>query len=314
MPPLPVIIVIALLAVGAGVFLIFRLSGPNGKSQRLLATAVAEARVPASVKSSSTDPSPFISLVLDRFGRSKKMQWHLLQAGLLVRPSELVALALGVAGVGFVTGTVIKGYLVGVPLAALGMAMPFLYVNFRKKGRRKTMVAQLGDALSMMSSSLRSGYSFMRAMQVVSDEMDPPIAEEFGRVLDELNVGVNQERALQHLADRCPNPDIDLVVTACQIQANVGGNLAEVLDTTSDMIRERVRLQGEIAALTAEGRLSAGILGSLPIVLAIAVSRLSPGYLDPLIQTPIGIMVLGAGIAAMITGMLVIRKLLAVQI
>jgi tight adherence protein B len=180
--------------------------------------------------------------------------------------------------------------------------------------RQKALVNQLGDALCMMASSLRSGYSFMRAMQVVRDEMDAPIAEEFGRVLDELNVGVAQERALKHLQDRCPNADVELVVTACQIQASVGGNLAQILDTTSEMIRERSRLQGEIGALTAEGRLSAGILIVLPPVLGVLVSRLSPGYMDALFQTPTGLLLLGGASGAMLAGILVIRKMLDVKI
>jgi tight adherence protein B len=107
---------------------------------------------------------------------------------------------------------------------------------------------------------------------------------------------------------------VELVVTACQIQANVGGNLAEILETAAEMIRERVRLYGEINALTAEGRLSAGILAALPIFLALVVDRLSPGYLQPLFSTRAGLMMLGGASVAMLTGLALIKKMLNIQI
>ena len=260
------------------------------------------------------DASPIITGTLQRMGVNRRLQWMLLQAGLLLRPSELAALMLGCAGVGFAIGMVVKRLLGALVLAAAGLMVPWFYVNIRIGARRKALGNQLAEALSMMASSLRSGYSFLRAMQVVCDEMDPPISEEFGRVLDELNVGVSQEQALKHLHERCPTPDVELVVTACQIQANVGGNLAEILETAAEMIRERVRLYGEINALTAEGRLSAGILAALPIFLALVVDRLSPGYLQPLFSTRAGLMMLGGASVAMLTGLALIKKMLNIQI
>jgi tight adherence protein B len=260
------------------------------------------------------DPSPLLSRLLDRVGATRKLQWRLLQAGLLVRPSELMVLVLGLAGGGFIVGMVVRGPLLAMAMAAVAGWLPFVWIGARHQKRSKALIDQLAEALAMMASSLRSGYSFMRAMQVVRDEMDPPISEEFGRVLDELNVGVSHERALRHLLERCPQGDIELVVTACQIQATVGGNLAEILDTTAGMIRERVRLQGEISALTAEGRLSASILIALPVLLGLIVNHLSPGYLTPLIQTHIGMMLSIGACSGMLMGMLVIRKMLQVQI
>lgn len=261
-----------------------------------------------------TDPSPLLTTSLDRMGIRKRLQNELLQAGLLLRPSELVTLMLGTLCVGFTVGLFLHGAVVALALGLVGAGLPWVYIRGRKARRRKALVGQLAEALGMMASSLRSGYSFMRAIQVVTSEMDPPIAEEFGRVLDELNVGVSHERALKHLMDRCPSGDIELVVTACQIQATVGGNLAEILDTTAAMIRERVRLQGEIAALTAEGRLSAGILTALPVFMALVVSHLSPGYMNPLIDTRVGLMMLGGAGGAMLMGVLVIKKMLAIRI
>ncbi|NSW56059.1 MAG: type II secretion system F family protein [Armatimonadetes bacterium] len=260
------------------------------------------------------DASPIITGTLQRMGVNRRLQWMLLQAGLLLRPSELVALMLGCAGAGFVIGMVVRQLLGAIVLALVGLMIPWFYVSIRISARRRSLGNQLAEALSMMASSLRSGYSFLRAMQVVCDEMDPPISEEFGRLLDELNVGVSQEDALKHLHERCPTPDVELVVTACQIQANVGGNLAEILETAAEMIRERVRLHGEINALTAEGRLSAGILAALPVFLALVVDRLSPGYLQPLFSTKPGLIMFGGASVAMLAGLALIKKMLNIQI
>ena len=307
--------IVLVLAVG-GFVLVMSFRRPAGATSATLGvytqtTGNAPVNTP---QKAALDASPLLSKILDRLGVGRTLQIRLLQAGLLIKPSEMLALSLAMAALGYFTGLMMHKPTLGLLCAPAGFAIPFFYVQFRVGMRQKALVMQLGDALSMMASSLRSGYSFMRAMQVVRDEMDAPISEEFGRVLDELNLGVSQERALQHLEDRCNSNDVELVVTACQIQASVGGNLAQILDITSGMLRERTRLQGEIAALTAEGRLSAGILILLPPALGIIVSRMSPGYMDPLFQTHTGLMLLAGAGGAMVLGILVIRKLLAVQI
>lgn len=316
MPPVILLVIAALVFVGGGAAIFLAARGGTGEGPKGLLAPPRSEEPSSATKScrAEGDPSPLLSCLLDRLGATRKLQWRLLQAGLLVRPSELMVLVLGLAGAGFVVGMVLRGPLLAAAMAGLAGWLPFVWIGTRRQRRWKALANQLAEALSMMASSLRSGYSFMRAMQVVRDEMDPPISEEFGRVLDELNVGVSQERALRHLLERCPQGDIELVVTACQIQATVGGNLAEILDTTAAMIRERVRLQGEISALTAEGRLSASILVALPALLGLIVNHLSPGYLNPLVQTHVGVLLsIGAG-SGMLMGMLVIRKMLQVQI
>jgi tight adherence protein B len=316
MPPviLPIIGGVVLVAGVVVVLLASRENRPPVAGELLAPRRDDDAVDVATHNRADDDPSPLLSRLLDHMGATRKLQWRLLQAGLLVRPTELMVLVLGLSGGGFVVGMVIHGPILAAAMAAMAGWLPFVWIGMRHQKRSKALVDQLAEALAMMASSLRSGYSFMRAMQVVRDEMDPPISEEFGRVLDELNVGVSHERALRHLLERCPQGDIELVVTACQIQANVGGNLAEILDTTANMIRERVRLQGEISALTAEGRLSASILIALPIGLGLIVNHLSPGYLNPLVQTHVGMMLSAGACSGMLMGVLVIRKMLQVQI
>ena len=184
--------------------------------------------------------------------------------------------------------------------------------------RQAALTSQLPDALDMLGSALRSGYALTRGFQVVSSQMHPPISEEFERVLQDVQVGISVSEALDGLLLRTDSYDLELVVAAMQTQLTMGGNLSEVLDKIAHMIRERVRLQGEINAATSEGRMSAGILIAMPIVMCIAISAVNPHYLDPLFSERLGIMMLmGAG---MLTGSILMsvwggpknRKVLAV--
>lgn len=261
------------------------------------------------------DPIPRLSEVLVRTDLWDTIQLQLLRAGLLLRPSEalIICVVSCIAGLGLgwmITGQPIFGILCG----ALGLGVPYMYVVQRAARRQAQLTSQLPEALDMISSAMRSGYVLTRGFQVVASQMHPPIAEEFERVLQEVQVGVSVSEALNRLLMRTDSYDLELVVTAMQTQLTVGGNLAEVLDNIAGMIRERVRLQGEINAATSEGRLSAGILVAMPIVMALAISAVNPGYLDPLFKEREGIMLLvGAGLL-MLTGVVIMKKMLDIDI
>jgi len=243
------------------------------------------------------------------------MQWELLRAGLLIKPSEMIAISVA-AGVGayMVALTLPPSLITRAFLLLIGLGSPWVYVQIRKQYRYKLLITQLPEALQLIASSLRSGFSILRAIEVVANEMPAPISREFRWVLDEVNVGVSMDRAFTHMVHRTASPDVKLMVTAIQIQSSVGGDLAEVLDTTSTMIRERFQLTAEVAALTAEGRLSAVILGGLPIGLALFIHMLNPEYLEPLMREPLGIgMMIGAG-SLMIFGLLIIKNMLNVDV
>ncbi|MGB9587962.1 MAG: type II secretion system F family protein, partial [Armatimonadota bacterium] len=159
-----------------------------------------------------------------------------------------------------------------------------------------------------------SGFSFLRAMQMVSKEMQPPISKEFERAINEMNVGRPLEDALRGIATRVKSYDFDLVVTAVTIQHQVGGNLADVLEAIAATIRERLRIQGEIRALTAEGRISGIVLIALPIGLAILLTLLRPGYMGTLFQESIGRLMIAIAAVLQIVGALVIHRMLKVDI
>lgn len=163
--------------------------------------------------------------------------------------------------------------------AAIGFFLPRLYVKRQQTVRLNKFNDQLGDMLNLMVNGLRAGYSTMQAMEAVSRELPTPISDEFHRVVQEMQIGIPMEKALDNLLRRIPSDDLDFVVTAINVQREVGGNLSEILDTISFTIRERVRIKGEIRVLTATVRTSATVLSLIPVFLTIALWFISPEYL-----------------------------------
>ncbi len=167
----------------------------------------------------------------------------------------------------------------------------------------------------MLVNSLRAGYSILQAMEAVAEEMAPPASEEFRRVVREVQLGVSMEDALNNLLRRVPSDDLDLMVTAMNIQREVGGNLAEVLDSISFTIRERVRIQGEIRALTAQGRYSGYIVSLLPVLVAFLIYLINPTFILPMFQDRIcGWPMLGIAILGVLVGNYVIQRIVNIEV
>ena len=163
--------------------------------------------------------------------------------------------------------------------AAVGYFIPGFYVR-RQQARRLTRFnEQLSDMLNLMVNGLRAGYSTMQAMEAVSKELPSPICDEFRRVVQEMQIGIPMEAALENLLRRIPSEDLDFVVTAVNVQREVGGNLSEILDTISFTIRERVRIKGEIRVMTSQVRTSGVVLSLVPLFLALMIWFISPKYL-----------------------------------
>jgi tight adherence protein B len=208
----------------------------------------------------------------DRMGEGtnlfESMSRQLARADLKFRPAEYIGLILASGLVCAVLGTVLgKSIIFGILSGILGAFLPPLYVGSSQKRRLRQFDDQLGDMLNLMVNGLRAGYSIMQALEAVSRELPAPISDEFRRVVQEMQLGIAMEEAMDHLLRRISSDDLDLVVTAINVQREVGGNLAEILDTISFTIRERVRIKGEIAALTAQGRITAIVISLLPVVL-----------------------------------------------
>lgn len=252
----------------------------------------------------------------DTNGWSKKMESKLVQAGMNLRASEFAAICLAVMLFCMFFLFLISGGKVYMGVLGLGVGyiVPLLIVKRKIYLRRKKFNEQIADALVLISSSLRSGYSFMQAIEMVGREMHPPISEEFYRVLREINLGVTTDEAMNHMAERINSVDLDLVVTAVLIQRQIGGNLTEILDNIANTIRDRVKIAGHIKTLTAQGRMSGIIISMLPFVLAFLISFINPGYMDPLFNQTIGYVMVGGALLSEVVGIILIRNIVNIKI
>jgi len=192
--------------------------------------------------------------------------------------------------------------------------LPFMWLTFRRKRRMSKFAGQLPEALELVARALRAGHSLAAGFHLVSQESSDPIAEEFGRVFEEQNLGIPFEEALENLTERVPNLDLKFFVTAVILQRQTGGDLAEILDKIGHLIRERFKIWGQVQALTGEGRLSGIVLLALPPLLFITVYRMNPDYIQLLFTDELGKKMLIAGIVSQIVGALVIRKIINIRV
>jgi tight adherence protein B len=205
--------------------------------------------------------------------------------------------------------------------AFIGFMLPRFWLNRRKAGRLGAFNKQLPDTITLIANALRAGSSFLQAIELVVRESRPPISTEFGRVIREVNLGLPFDQALENMVRRVRSDDLELMATAISIQHQVGGNLAEILDSIAFTIRERVRIQGEIRTLTAQQRLSGYVVGFLPIGLAAFLFIGAPGFMDPMFDNPPGLLGLPAGMIIlfiggfmMFIGFLAIRRIVDIEV
>lgn len=247
--------------------------------------------------------------------QAKGLEIKMQQAGFPLLGSEFLALvgvavlALGILGM-MLTMEGLYAIIFGI-LAGLGC---FLYLNIRISNRQKEFSNQLGDVLIMMSNAMRSGFSFMQSMDLIAMEMKPPVSVEFFKTIAEIRLGADTETALLNMGKRVQSLDLDLVITAVLIQRQVGGNLAQILDTIAETINERIKMKREIKTLTAQGRLSGWVLAALPLAIAVFASIVSPGYMRPLIDEPIGRIMFASAAISELIGFLLISKIVNIDV
>lgn len=212
-----------------------------------------------------------------------------------------------------VLGAITANWILGAATFVVAVIVAAKFPAFRVAQRRKALARQLPDALTLIASSLAAGHTFLRAIQMMCEEADPPLSEEFGRVVFEVRLGAPLVDALDRMAERSGLADMAWVVQAIRIQQTVGGKLAELLHTLAEFMRAREEVRREVDVLTAEGRISAWILGAMPVLLLVAVQVMSPGYANVLFH--------GWGLAALafagfsiVMGMAVIRRMVRLDI
>jgi tight adherence protein B len=228
---------------------------------------------------------------------------------------RILAAALGFAIGFYFAGGIAPtfGFLLGIVACILGYFVPSLYLKFKARQRKKQFVNQLGDTITLMANSLRAGYSLLQTMEMVSRESKDPMATEFRRVVREVGLGIGHQEAMANMLRRVPSEDLDLLVTAINIQHEVGGNLAQILTTIGHTIRERVRIKGEIGVLTAQVQLSGYIITALPVGLAALVFLLSPDYIMGMMVWPWICMPIGSAIMIII-GFFAMRKISSIEV
>ncbi len=204
--------------------------------------------------------------------------------------------------------------ILAILVSIVGFFLPRFYLRYRQRQRLAAFDNRLSDAIVMMSNSLRAGYSFLQSLEVVGQEMPDPIGIEFGRVVREIGLGLTQEQGLANLFRRIPSGDLDMMITAVNVQQEVGGNLAEILDTLAHTIRERVRIQGEIRVLVAQQKLAGYIITALPIALAALLSFMNPDYMSLLYTSTCGWMMIGTSILMIVAGFFAIQKIVDIEI
>lgn len=252
---------------------------------------------------------------LIRRGRTRRVESRLRQAGIRLRAAEFLALRLlGGLLAGLAAALFAGGFWPFLAAGAAGFFLPDFYVERRLLRRRRDFVEQIPDALGAIGNSLRSGFSFLQAVEVAAQELPDPAAGEFLQVVRETQVDIPVEDALANLYERMPLPEVQLVVTAVIIQRQVGGNLAGLLEQVGDTVRMRLHVERELRALTAQGRLSGWIVGLLPVGLGGIISLFNRGYLSPLFSDVLGQVLLAAVAVMQVIGMLVIRRLVRLEV
>lgn len=252
---------------------------------------------------------------LAKIRQSENLDLKMQQAGLPILGSEfLVIAAIGGVLAGAAVFLLTMKPLTAVIVAIAALIGEWFYVLYRIDKRRKDFVNQLGDCLTTVANALRAGFSFLQSMELISKEMEPPISEEFARTIRDMKLGARMENALESMDLRVGCPDFSLVVTAVLIQHQVGGNLAQILDSISSTINERIRMRREVMALTAQGRASGWVLALLPIALAAILSIINPSYLAPLWEDPIGRVAIGAALVMELIGFFVIKRIVDIEV
>lgn len=246
----------------------------------------------------------------------EKLQMELKKANILMKSSEFIVLIFLSAFFGSIFGYLIAEGSIerGVWLGAITWIIPLAWLKSQVNKRKTKLEKQLPEMINMTANSLKAGYSLIQSLELLSREMASPLSDEIQRMLQEMRFGASTEQALINFNERIDSKDLDLIITAMLIQRQVGGNLAEILQTIGSTIRERIRIQGEIKSLTAQGRMSMWIFMLLPIGLGLFLFMSNPNYMNTLFTSPIGIGMLVMAVIGQFIGYILIKKIINIEV
>jgi tight adherence protein B len=196
----------------------------------------------------------------------------------------------------------------------LGLILPYFYISYRRNKRFEKFEELFPEAIDTLARAVRAGHAFTTALEMISDEVAEPVGSEFRKLYEEQKFGLPVRDALMNFADRIPLVDLKFFVTAVMLQRETGGNLAEILDNLSYVIRERFKIQRQVRVYTAQGRLTMALLMAMPPIIVTVMLILNPGFIHPLFADPIGHTLVAAGVALQTIGYFVIRKIIKIQV
>jgi tight adherence protein B len=313
------VFVLVLAAVAGGYFLYAKGTAEKDEIRKRLSLlelrSLETSDIPEVLRSELLSDVPALNKLLASFAPAVRLDRHLRQAAIDMKVGTFVLVTLVLFVSGIAAGSLLRWPLVTQLAAAAALSLiPHTAVNVKKRIRLKNFTKHFPDALEMFARSLRAGHSFTGAIQLVAQEMPDPIGPEFQKVFDEQNLGLPLRHALVGMADRINSLDVKFFVTAVLVQRETGGNLAEIIDKISQVVRDRFRVQGQLKIFTAQARMTGIILALLPAGVAFAISILNPEYLKPLWLDRSGRFLVAAAVVLQVTGWLVIRKIIRIKI
>ncbi|HJR43180.1 MAG TPA: type II secretion system F family protein [Gemmatimonadaceae bacterium] len=296
-----VFVATVILVVGGYVYWNRRTLDAANRARNRLDNAAEAARTASLLRDDAVSHLALLNRILAGRSFTDEITEQLRRAALNITAGAFLLSVILSTIVGIALGLLVRGVIGGVVLGLIGGLLPVLWLRRRQRKRRLNFEAQLPEAIDMLVSAMRAGYSFQAAMNFIGQEMSAPIGPEFSRFYEEQRLGIDVRTAMTRLQERVDSLDLRMFVTAVLIQRETGGNLAEVLTNLSDLMRQRVAVRGQIETLTAEPKLSAQILSALPVLVFIVIWFADPNFMRPMITSDIGkLMLLMAAVSVVI--------------
>jgi len=323
MPPI-VIALLVLVVVAGSVFFLASILDQRSAQARLIKERLAnERKAPerapedelALLRDEQLSDIPALDNLLRRSSRIAGMQKMLEQSGVSLRAGNFLGFS-ALAGIAatLIAYTLSKRMEVAWFALLVGFVMPYAYVSFKRSKRFEKFEELFPEAIDTLARAVRAGHAFTTALEMITNEVAEPISGEFRQLYEEQKFGMPVRDALMNLTERVPLVDVKFFVTAVMLQRETGGNLAEILDNLSYVIRERFKIQRQVRVYTAQGRLTMALLMGMPPIIVVVMMVLNPAFIHPLFADPIGHTLLVAGIALQTVGYFVIRKIIRIQV
>jgi tight adherence protein B len=315
-----VFLVVALAVFAAGSLLDERSARARLIKERLATVQKAPERAPedelALLRDEQLSQIPALDNLLRRSERIAAIQKMLAQAGMTLRAGNFLGVSVLTAVVAAIAAFILTRNNPAIAWAALviGFLLPYSYASFRRNKRFEKFEERFPEAIDTLARAVRAGHAFTTALEMISDEVAEPVCGEFRKLYEEQKFGMPVRDALMNLTERMPLVDVKFFVTAVMLQRETGGNLAEILDNLSYVIRERFKIQRQVRVYTAQGRLTMALLMGMPPIIVVTMLLINPAFIRPLFYDPIGHTLLVAGICLQTVGYFVIRKIIRIQV